>query len=92
MKYSILLISILLTCIKVIYGQEMDKSLFSGIVLNSDSSKNSIPQTNIYLKNGMGTSTHVNGKFAINVVNGDSLTFSHIGFRSKVVESEIQQL
>lgn len=83
MKYIIVLISCLLA--NTTFGQEKDKFLFSGIVLDSDSINNPIPSTNIFLKNGMGTKTNINGEFSINVAKGDSLIFSHIGFHRLII-------
>jgi len=93
MKYIIVLISLSILTISTSYGQRMDDFLFSGVVLNAGATENPISLTNIYLKNGVGTATDTNGFFAINVNNGDSLIFSHIGFRTQtIVISDLDSL
>lgn len=54
----------------------------------TDTNRVTLPGVNVRLKSkpSLGTSTDVNGKFALNVPENETLVFSYIGFREKEVK------
>src|SRR3546814_7222605 len=70
----------LLLCLSSFAQQQATEVTISGTVV--DGSNEPIPGASIYVqgKVGAGTSSDVEGKFSIQVVYGDKLIFSFVGF------------
>ena len=92
MNRPLLFILYLLASTGIVYGQRTDRFLFSGIVVNSNHTKEVIPQVHILHKKGLGTITNNKGYFSIYVNNNDSLVFNHIGYNAHTIVVEATTL
>ncbi|TCS86294.1 TonB-linked SusC/RagA family outer membrane protein [Anseongella ginsenosidimutans] len=84
MNKTIQILALLLLLYTPLFSQQQEtKLIISGTVL--DNSNQPIPGASVYVqgKVGVGTSSDEEGKFSIQVVYGDRLIFSFVGFSSE---------
>lgn len=68
-----------------------EQAMVSGIV--TDSKGMPLPAVNVYIKGtNRGTQTDFDGKYDIEVAQGEELTFQYIGFETKAIEVGDQQV
>ncbi|WP_109618140.1 SusC/RagA family TonB-linked outer membrane protein [Sediminitomix flava] len=78
---KLVLVSLLMTCLGAVYGQEV---IISGTVSDNEFS---LPGVNVSVKGtSSGTITDMEGRYKLNVAKGDVLVFSYVGYLSKEVE------
>jgi hypothetical protein len=81
MKNMLLLLS-LFYCNLGIAQEENDKLFLLGKTYNQ---YNLLPYVNVYVKNKVGTSTDNSGNFSIEVGLGDTINFTHIGYKPVII-------
>jgi hypothetical protein len=90
-KKTIFILILLLPLQKVFAQQSNSKHViqFSGMVLSSDSLE-VLPYAVIYDKtNGMGTYSNYSGFFTFAAAEGDSISFSYVGFKKRWIKIPI---
>ncbi len=67
-----------------LFGQEKDVVEISGVVISNDSLKQLIPNCYVVIpKRGQASVTNNEGFFSVVAVPGDTIVFSHIGFKTQ---------
>ncbi|MGB0887855.1 MAG: carboxypeptidase-like regulatory domain-containing protein [Vicingaceae bacterium] len=84
-QLMLLLLLVIISSTAFSQNSNDEKTVFSGIVFNSDALTTPLPQVNILINKTRGTNSDNKGAFSIYVKPNDTLTFSHIGYRPTTI-------